>query len=78
MKVYVLWHLYELSDDFGIHDEEKLIGVFSSEEKARNVISEMKDLEGFRDYPVDCFEINEMEIDRASWMDGFTTVRYKV
>ena len=26
MKVYVLWHVYELSDDFGEHDEEKLIG----------------------------------------------------
>ena len=28
MKVYVLWHVYEQSDDFGEHDEEKLIGIY--------------------------------------------------
>ena len=32
MKVYLLWHTHELTDDFGTHDEEKLIGVFSSAE----------------------------------------------
>ena len=31
MKVYVLWHVYEHSDDFGEHDEEKLIGIYSTE-----------------------------------------------
>ena len=36
MKVYVLWHVYELGDDFGEHDEEKLIGIYSTEEKARD------------------------------------------
>lgn len=24
MKVYVLWHVYELGDDFGEHDEKKV------------------------------------------------------
>ena len=37
MKVYVLWHVYVLGDDFGEH---------------------------------------EYELDRLSWNDGFTTVRY--
>ena len=26
MKVFLLWHTHELTDDFGTHDEEKLIG----------------------------------------------------
>ena len=59
MKVYVLWHVYELADDFGEHDEEKLIGIYSTEEKARNAIQSHKDLEGFKDLPLECFEIHE-------------------
>ena len=51
MKVYVLWHVYELSDDFGEHDEEKLIGIFSTEEKAEEAIQSHKDLDGFKDLP---------------------------
>ena len=28
----MLWHTYELTDDFDTHDEDKLIGVFSSKQ----------------------------------------------
>ena len=59
MKVYVLWHVYEQSDDFGEHDEEKLIGIYSTEEKARDAIQSHKDLEGFKDLPLECFEIQK-------------------
>ena len=76
MKVYVLWHVYELSDDFGEHDEEKLIGIFSTEEKAKEAIQSHKDLDGFKDLPLACFEIYEYELDSSSLIDGFTTVRY--
>ena len=69
MKVYVLWHVYEQSDDFGEHDEEKLIGIYSTEEKARDAIQSHKDLEGFKDLPLECFEIHEYELDRSSWDD---------
>lgn len=34
MKVYLLWHIHELTDGFGTNEEDKLIGVFSSNEKA--------------------------------------------
>lgn len=37
MKVYVLWHVYKLSDDIGEHDEEKLVGIYSTEKKARDI-----------------------------------------
>ena len=76
LKVYVLWHVYERRDDFGEHDEEKLIGIYSAEEKSRDEIQSNKDLEGFKDLPLECFEIYEYEIDRSNWNDGFTTVRY--
>ena len=70
MKLYVLWHIHELHDDYGTHDEEKLIGIYSTEEKAAEAIEAHKDLEGFRDYPVECFEIHEAVVD-------FSTVRYE-
>ena len=75
MKVYILWHIYELHDDYGPHDEEKLIGIFSTRERAAEAIESHKDLEGFRDYPVECFEIHEAVVDRSNWNEGFTTVR---
>ncbi|MDB7815939.1 DUF7336 domain-containing protein [Intestinimonas butyriciproducens] len=75
-NVFLLWHNYDLTDDFGTHEEAKLIGVFSSEEKAKEVIDYLKDKEGFRDHPLNCFEIHKSEIDRPSWVDGFTTVRW--
>ena len=38
----MLWHTYELTDDFGTHDEDKLIGVFSYKQKAKEAISVLK------------------------------------
>ena len=77
MDVFMLWHVYELRDDFGIHDEEKLIGVFSSEANAQEAIERLKDKEGFRDLPLCCFEIHKTKVDRIGWEDGFATVRWK-
>ena len=77
MDVFMLWHVYELRDDFGIHDEEKLIGIFSSEANAQEAIEQLKDKEGFRDLPLCCFEIHKTKVDRIGWEDGFATVRWK-
>lgn len=74
MTVFLLWHIHDLKDDFGTHEEEKLIGVFSSEEKANAAIELLKYREGFRDYPLNCFEIHETEVDQISWLDGFSAV----
>ena len=63
MKVYLLWHTHEITDGFGIHDDEKLIGVFSSAEKANCIIEKYKNLDGFKDCPLDSFFIDEYEID---------------
>ena len=75
-QVYVLWHTHELKDDCGSHDEIKMIGIFSAEEKAQRAIEQLKDQEGFCDYPVSCFEIDEQVVDRIGWKDGFYTARW--
>lgn len=48
-----------------------MIGVYSSEEKARNAIEKLKYAAGFCKYPTDCFYIDEYEIDQDHWEDGF-------
>ena len=76
MDVFMLWHVYELRDDSGIHEEEKLIGVFSSEANAQEAIEQGKEKEGFRDLPLRCFEIHQTKVDQVGWKDGFVTVRW--
>lgn len=76
MDVFMLWHVYERTDDLGGQDEEKLIGVFSSKAKAQEAIEQLKDREGFRNHPLSCFEIHRTKIDQISWADGFSTVRW--
>ena len=46
MDVFMLYHIYEQKDDFGVHDEEKLIGIFSSEANAQGAIEHLKDKDG--------------------------------
>lgn len=76
MKVILLWHVHEVNDDFGTHDEEKLIGVFSYAEKADEAVERLKNLEGFRDYPLTCFVLDEYETDKINWAGGFSIVRW--
>ena len=77
MKVYLLWHTHEITDDFGTHDEEKLIGVFSSFEKANDTTEKYKNLDGFREYSLNCFMIDEYELDKpTNWTKGFFTDRW--
>ena len=77
MDVFMLYHIYEQKDDFGVHDEEKLIGIFSSEANAQGAIEHLKDKEGFRDLSLSCFEIHKTTVDRISGEDGFAAVRWK-
>lgn len=78
MKAFILWHSHEEEDDYGIHDEVKILGVFSTLEKANESIDVYKDKEGFKDFPLDCFVVEEWNIDvpNPSWVEGFVSVRY--
>lgn len=65
--VFLLQHSYEVDGC----DETKLIGIYSTREKAEAVVSKYKTLAGFRDYPDDCFYVDEYEIDKNHWEEGF-------
>jgi hypothetical protein len=68
--VYVVEHSYEVGED-GEFDETKLIGIYSSEEKAKQVIQKYIILPGFEDHPIECFYIEKYEIDKDEWAEGF-------
>ena len=55
-KVFLLQHSYEI----GEIEETKIIGIYSSREKAEQVIEKYKKLPGFKEYP-DTFYIDEYD-----------------
>lgn len=64
--VYVLHHSYELDG----HEETKLIGIYSTRQKAKKTAKELSVQPGFNLYP-DCFVINKHKIDKDNWTEGF-------
>lgn len=67
MIVYKLYHIRTRPDG---EDDEKLIGIYTTEEKAKAAIERVKGAPGFRDYP-DGFEIFEHRLDEDGWVEGF-------
>jgi hypothetical protein len=71
MKIYELHH-YDPEDDNGV-DFDKTIGVYSSEEKAKQAIERLHDKPGFRDCP-NGWLIYDIDVDKDSaWEGGFVT-----
>lgn len=71
-KVYILQHIYEYGED-NEYAEEKMLGIYSSEKKASEAIERYIQLEGFRDYPRECFCISKYSVDKDSWIGGFVS-----
>lgn len=71
-KIFVVCHLdQETMDD---DEQEKQVGVYSTNERAEQAIERLRDKPGFRDFPERWF-IHELTLDQDSfWMDGFVTV----
>jgi len=65
-RVYIVEHSY----DNGDCEEAKLIGVFSTEDKAKEIVDIYKKLPGFRDFP-DNFFINKYQLNVPEWKEGF-------
>ncbi len=65
-SVFVVQHAYELADC----EEVKMIGVYSSEKRARDAVARLVEQPGFKDIP-DGFSIDEYELDRDHWAEGF-------
>ena len=68
-QVYLLWHTRELEDG---ESDEKLLGVYSTEEKATSRIASARKLPGFREAPAG-FEVAPYVVDRDEWVEGFVT-----
>ncbi|MEU6480637.1 hypothetical protein ABZ858_27930 [Streptomyces sp. NPDC047017] len=54
-------------------DDPKLLGVYSSADKARDRMRRARPLPGFADEP-ECFLIDEYTVGADEWPDGFTRV----
>ena len=68
--MWLVWHEYERDGC----SEIKVIGVFSTRERAEAAVEARRNKPGFSDHP-DGFEIMSYVIDRdAAWPDGFITV----
>jgi hypothetical protein len=64
----MLEHERELGDEVY---ETKIIGIFSSEQKAKDAVERLKVEKGFENYP-DGFEVYPFELDDTQWNEGFT------
>ena len=71
-KVYVLQHVHSQEDG---NEDVKFIGVYSSRENAQTAITRMRQAPGFSDAP-EGFHIDEYEVDKDQWVEGYTTVAY--
>jgi hypothetical protein len=69
-KVFLLHHVREVDVE---SDDMKLIGIYSSEEKARQALEQVRQQPGFRDHP-DGFELSEALLDHTEWAEGFLTL----
>ena len=63
-KAYMLYHETERNND------GKLIGFFSTKEKALEIVDKWKEMKGFRDFP-EGFKIRTMIIGKDYYTKGF-------
>ena len=68
--VFLLWHVQKFENG---EDDEKLIGVYRSEDAAKDAIQRVAGKPGFVDQP-NGFEICSYELDRDNWTEGYKMV----
>lgn len=65
--VWLLWHGDDISDDT---PDAKLLGVYSSEEAARQRIARCSGVPGLGEHP-EAFELSRYELGRDEWSEGY-------
>jgi len=70
VDVFVVQHVHEFDDGT---EDVKLIGVYSTEERANAAVGRLKDQPGFRDAPKG-FSVDRYPMDKDHWLGGFETV----
>ena len=66
MEVWLLWHTHTVGEE----DDEKLIGVYSTQQNAEQAQRRATKLRGFRDVP-EGFGIDSYVVDQDRWTKGF-------
>jgi len=67
--IFVLQHLHETGDG----EDVKLVGVYSSRQKAQDAASRLSLAPGFAAAP-NGFHIDEYRLDQDQWSEGYATV----
>ncbi|HEX5454412.1 MAG TPA: hypothetical protein VFX06_11520 [Stellaceae bacterium] len=68
----VTYHLCHDRYD-GWQDHDKLLGIYSTKEKAEAALALLRHKPGFRDHP-DGFEVLDGPIDETYWLEGFLSL----
>lgn len=71
MDVFVVQHVHEIDED---HEDVKMIGVYSTEAKAREAVARLSRQPGFRESTAG-FEVNRYPLDNDHWPEGFVTLQ---
>ena len=69
-RVYILQHVHSFA---GGAEDIKLIGIYSSRENAQAAITRLSQAPGFSE-SLDGFCIDEYQVDKDQWVEGFSTV----
>lgn len=67
--VFIVQHIH-LIDEL---EDIKIIGIYSSEKKAKLAIKRFSIMPGFRD-SIDGFHIDKYKLDADNWVEGYVTV----
>ena len=65
-EVFILHHTYGGSES----ESYKLLGVFSTKDKANSGIQKYLSLPGFKDFPAG-FTVTPYTLDESHWLNGF-------
>ena len=68
--VYALWHTHTFSED---REDYKLIGIYESEDAAKEAQARVVSQPGFRKHP-EGFEIVAYEVGKDHWEEGYATM----
>ncbi len=66
-NLYIVQHEYENNKGCEV---VRLIGLYSTKEKAEKALESVRNQHGFRDYPSG-FYLERIQLDEDSWREGF-------
>lgn len=68
-SIFFVQHSYQTGE--GDLEKNKIIGIYSSRQNAEKTIARLSTNEGFRDHPIDCFELEEYKLDVDHYTELF-------